>query len=261
MAVTMEDTPDTSRDCAGQGWWLVSVLMHAALLLVLFTGKAPMVHGRAGAQIIEVSLVEGPKGGQPGTFLAEHDRRQPVPPRQMERRKEVKAAKPAPSAVSRETMVRRSERAFLRTVETVAVLSSEVPVGESAGALDDSEASGVVAGAESNGSSPSAGEGAAGQAGTTTGGSVYSQNVDTAQILRKIEATKRYPPAARKIGIEGTPVVRFRLEPSGQIESAEIVESSGSEILDRAALKNIRDAAPLPYVEGWQKVEIVFKLF
>jgi protein TonB len=80
------------------------------------------------------------------------------------------------------------------------------------------------------------------------------------RIIRKIEAAKRYPRAARRMGVEGTAVVRFKLKPQGQVEAVEIAESSGSEILDHASLQTVRDAAPLPYKEGWLKVGIVFKI-
>jgi len=80
-------------------------------------------------------------------------------------------------------------------------------------------------------------------------------------ILRKLEAAKRYPRIARKMGIEGTAVIRFKLRPEGQVEAAEIVDSSGSEILDKASLETVRAAAPFPYKEGWLKVGIVFKIF
>jgi TonB family protein len=79
-------------------------------------------------------------------------------------------------------------------------------------------------------------------------------------IIRKIEAAKRYPKMARKMGIEGTAVVRFKLRPEGQVKAVEIIESSGSQILDKASLETVRDAAPLPCKEGWLKVGIVFKI-
>ncbi len=81
-----------------------------------------------------------------------------------------------------------------------------------------------------------------------------------AQILRRIEAAKRYPKAARKMGIEGKTVIRFKLKPGGQVEAAEILETSGSELLDKASLETVRGAAPLPFKEGWLKVGIVFKI-
>lgn len=80
------------------------------------------------------------------------------------------------------------------------------------------------------------------------------------QIMRRIEAAKRYPRAARRMGIEGKTVVRFKLKPGGQVETVEVSESSGSDILDQASLETVREAAPLPYKEGWLKVGIVFKI-
>jgi len=80
-------------------------------------------------------------------------------------------------------------------------------------------------------------------------------------IIRRIEAAKRYPRMARKMGIEGTAVVRFKLRPEGQVEAVELLASSGSEILDKASLETVRAAAPFPYKEGWLKVGIVFKIF
>ena len=81
-----------------------------------------------------------------------------------------------------------------------------------------------------------------------------------AEIVGKIEAAKRYPRTARRMGIQGTATVRFKLKPNGQLEKIELMESSGSKILDDASLETVREAAPLPYREGWLKVGIVFKI-
>jgi protein TonB len=62
------------------------------------------------------------------------------------------------------------------------------------------------------------------------------------------------------MGIEGTAVVRFKLKPEGGVEAVELVDSSGSAILDKASLETVRAAAPFPYKEGWLKVGIVFKI-
>jgi protein TonB len=104
-----------------------------------------------------------------------------------------------------------------------------------------------------------------GEAGGNLGGNLAGPSPSAgdpvfSQILRRIEEAKRYPRAARRMGIEGTAVVRFKLKPGGQLEAAEIAESSGSDILDEASLKTVREAAPLPYKEGWLKVGIVFKI-
>jgi TonB family protein len=81
-----------------------------------------------------------------------------------------------------------------------------------------------------------------------------------AEIIRRIEKAKRYPRMARKMGVEGQATVRFKLKGNGRIEKAELLETSGSEILDQASLETVQRAGPLPYKEGWLKVVIVFKI-
>jgi TonB family protein len=81
-----------------------------------------------------------------------------------------------------------------------------------------------------------------------------------AEIIRRIEKAKRYPRIARKMGTEGQATVRFRIKTDGKVEGVELLESSGSEILDQASLETVLRAAPLPYKDGWLKVIIVFKI-
>jgi protein TonB len=80
------------------------------------------------------------------------------------------------------------------------------------------------------------------------------------EIMRRIEAAKRYPRMARKMGIEGRAAVRFKLAPNGKVEAAELLETSGSDVLDQASLETVHRAAPLPYKEGWLRVVIVFRI-
>jgi protein TonB len=80
------------------------------------------------------------------------------------------------------------------------------------------------------------------------------------EIMRRIEGAKRYPKAARKMHIEGKATVRFKIKPDGKVDSVEVVESSGSDILDQASLETVQRAVPLPFKEGWLKVGIVFKI-
>jgi TonB family protein len=80
------------------------------------------------------------------------------------------------------------------------------------------------------------------------------------EILSRIEGAKRYPKAARRMHMEGKATVRFKIKADGKVDSVELVESSGSEILDQASLETVRRAVPLPFKEGWLKVGIVFKI-
>ena len=79
-------------------------------------------------------------------------------------------------------------------------------------------------------------------------------------IVSAIERTKSYPRLARERGTEGVVHLRFRLRPEGSIEKIEIIESSGSTILDSASIRAVYLAAPMPYVPGWIEVPIAYVL-
>jgi protein TonB len=70
-------------------------------------------------------------------------------------------------------------------------------------------------------------------------------------IQAALEKAKIYPRVARERGIEGVVLVRFKVLPSGEIETVEIMKSSGSDILDTASVRTMYRAAPMPYVNGW----------
>jgi protein TonB len=67
-----------------------------------------------------------------------------------------------------------------------------------------------------------------------------------AVVRKEIESQKRYPPAAQSSGVEGRARVKVTISKDGKLENAEIIESSGYEILDKAALQSVKDAAPFP---------------
>ncbi|MFH1953163.1 MAG: energy transducer TonB [Pseudomonadota bacterium] len=67
------------------------------------------------------------------------------------------------------------------------------------------------------------------------------------EIVRlKIESLKKYPKAARVMQIEGRVTISFIILPIGKAESIKVVKSSRFEILDKAALKAVKDASPFP---------------
>jgi len=69
-----------------------------------------------------------------------------------------------------------------------------------------------------------------------------------ALILAHLEKYRRYPPTARSRREEGTVYVRFSVDRQGLVSSMSILRSSGSAVLDNAALATIRRAQPLPPV-------------
>jgi periplasmic protein TonB len=70
---------------------------------------------------------------------------------------------------------------------------------------------------------------------------------DYQELLRmRIESRKIYPDAARSRGKQGRVVVRFTIEEDGSIREKSLVRGSGTDSLDRAALRAVSRAAPFP---------------
>ncbi|MGP0630068.1 energy transducer TonB [Nitrospina sp. 32_T5] len=67
-------------------------------------------------------------------------------------------------------------------------------------------------------------------------------------IWGQILQAKYYPKMARIRRLEGQPVVKFTIEKDGSLSHIAINNSSNHEILDSAALKTIRNAAPFPTI-------------
>lgn len=67
-------------------------------------------------------------------------------------------------------------------------------------------------------------------------------------VVRRIERYNRgrYPAELERRGVKGVVTVKFRVDRSGRVVSAEVAKSSGWPVLDEAALANIRRASPLP---------------
>lgn len=104
---------------------------------------------------------------------------------------------------------------------------------------DAAQNAGRTGGSQAEGSGVGAGEGS---------GVGSGKNGDTRlkEIWKKINRAKYYPQMAKKQGIEGTPRVTFFINAGGNVEWANIATSSGDEILDKAAIEAVKNAAPLP---------------
>ncbi|WP_426150810.1 energy transducer TonB family protein [Pseudomonas sp. DC3000-4b1] len=66
------------------------------------------------------------------------------------------------------------------------------------------------------------------------------------EVMGRLGRFKEYPPQARSRGTEGQVVVAFTLDSQGRVLDASVVSSSGSSLLDRAALRAVNRAQPLP---------------
>jgi TonB family protein len=79
-------------------------------------------------------------------------------------------------------------------------------------------------------------------------------------LFEAIEKVKKYPRLARERGMEGVVRIRFKLDPSGGVETIKVVKSSGHEILDSASINAVYRAAPMPYVNGWVDIPMKYVL-
>jgi TonB family protein len=79
-------------------------------------------------------------------------------------------------------------------------------------------------------------------------------------VQAALERAKSYPRIARERGVQGVVRLKFRLRTSGEVESVEVVQSSGHEILDAASVRTVYRAGPLPYIQGWVEVPMSYVL-
>lgn len=75
----------------------------------------------------------------------------------------------------------------------------------------------------------------------------FMSKEDYVQLLKmRVRSRKAYPDRAKKRNIQGLAVIQFKMEKNGQVSAVRVHQSSGSAILDRAALNAVRQAAPFP---------------
>ncbi|MFL6582131.1 MAG: energy transducer TonB, partial [Burkholderiales bacterium] len=65
-------------------------------------------------------------------------------------------------------------------------------------------------------------------------------------ISAQIRKYQDYPPIAKRRHWEGTTVVELRFTAEGKVADVSVIGKSGYEVLDEAAVKMVRSAAPLP---------------
>lgn len=65
-------------------------------------------------------------------------------------------------------------------------------------------------------------------------------------VLAHLSGFRRFPMTAKMRGEEGRVVVSFMIDPRGRVVLASVTEGSGSRVLDRAALDQIKRAEPFP---------------
>lgn len=88
-----------------------------------------------------------------------------------------------------------------------------------------------------------------------------AENQFAQDLKMRIERKKIYPDAARDLGITGHVEIEYELNRSGNLLRAEIVSSSGSKLLDQAALRSVKSISPkrIPDDAWMGKSSMVFR--
>jgi protein TonB len=81
-----------------------------------------------------------------------------------------------------------------------------------------------------------------------------------AQVRGLIESNKSYPFAARRRGMEGEVLLQVKIDENGKLVSLELLSSSGHDLLNRAAEKVVRTAAPFPVPESFWLGDVEFSI-
>ncbi len=243
--------------------WGSSVLLHALILLLLPWLVVISISPQA-QQAVEVELVGLLPGGGGGAPRSQEAPGPPPPhtpvsakasPPSVVPKKIKKEPKPVEIVISPEQQ------------ETVAAVDeteqpttgSETSETTVAAPTEEVKSKGGSAGAGAGGMgtwlSAVPGPGGGVSAGFGRGG------IDWRQLLRqRIERAKRYPALARRLGMEGTVHVEFRIARDGSVEGVKVAKSSGYPVLDEASVQAIKRAVPLPIVPGKIRVPISYLL-
>lgn len=229
--------------------WLASVAiavaLHAALLLGLGLGGSTSVGSGGGVRIALGEAIGAPDGGPVGPEAAALPEVAPAPA--------VPPAEPVPVASPPEPAPR--VEAALPQATPSPPLHEPTPRREAAAPLE-------TRGAPEGPASPSAepvgaavaaagGHGASepGRASAVAAGEKGLDGLDPDYVRRfmaRLERYKHYPRAARVHQLEGTALLWLRVDRGGRVLAYDVEESSGHRLLDRAVLRAIERASPMP---------------
>ncbi|OJF94349.1 cell envelope integrity protein TolA [Pararhizobium antarcticum] len=178
-----------------------------------------------------------PADEMPPVAVAEAEVTATVPPVETVVPEKKPEQKPEPEKVEKRKEIKKPEPKKQKPVKKNA---SRPKAGE-AGAAVASQKKGQVDGAETAKASTSQGKkGAFWQQSGNASVSNYK-----GKVRSKLARAFRYPSKARQ-GVTGVPWVRFTISASGAVRGLTISKSSGSPILDEAALSAVNRAAPFP---------------
>jgi protein TonB len=230
----------------------LSILLHALLVLALggFLSSPNRI-----IQHIEITL--GTTAGAPqsiGKSPAPAPAPTPEPPQPKPVIKTTPTPKPTAKPIKRPTprsaesrpIIKKKVEAEPEITKPVAT-APEIPRTESATHSKITTAEGFN-NTGSNTKSPTAEESASGTGQQTNPSALQAY---LAAIRARIAAAKRYPMMAERRRIQGEVIVSFRISYDGRLLAApKVTGSSGSSLLDGAAMRAVKRAAPFPRFPG-----------
>jgi protein TonB len=241
--------------CSGSA---ASILIHGGLMLLTFLSVAGPRHGRGGGTAGTPEAGSGPQG-----FCAIVQREPTVDAEKTPDARHFLQAEPEPPETP-DAVVPPPQDFIKEQSETGTPVAKVPPVEDltqtrpkrsyeklpPGGGSETADGPPKEGGPQKGDSTVSGAGGDTGGAGDGTVGALYMPSPE-------------YPASARRRNIEGVVLVSVRVHPDGQCDDAHVVEGSGSDLLDDAALSAIRkwryeahaDVKPV-----LRRVRFVFKL-
>jgi periplasmic protein TonB len=233
----------------GTRHWLVAIGvafgLHVVALLTLDLGHSPVVLGTGGGVRIALGDAIGPPAGVPATPTP------PPPPAAQPPPKPVPAPEPPPRPARSPEAVKEPPRSREIPAEPKPAPppSQPTPAAAAANPAERASAAAAPSATESDDRRAALAPGAPGPAPAARASERGLAGLDPAYVRRflaSLERQKQYPRAARTRRMEGTALLWVRLDRDGQVLAYDVEESSGHRVLDRAVLRAIERANPLP---------------
>jgi periplasmic protein TonB len=207
----------------------IAISAAAHLLVVLLVPYRPETPRQTAARVlIPVSLIEAPPAARPSA--APKIERRPAP-----QQSAIESQQPAAQEPPRVEDAPTAEVLPIQDVE-------QQPATEEPGALLLQP---EAASAPIDASAPAAGPTAQPTASTQPNAEIAAYAAILSALRGRIVQEIRYPALARANGWKGTVVVAVRIDAAGVLLQAIIRQSSGYEVLDRAAIALVRKVTPV----------------
>jgi protein TonB len=208
-----------------------AILLHAAVLASFLLQPVKPLPPAPGAAAIMVSLVQAGAVQKQKEAEQEEEKTGPPQPEPLQPEPEPEPVRPEPVPVP--APARPRPAAELIPMKDAPPLPPAAP--SSASSASGARMPGMVA------------DGPAAEGASSAGLGAQTAQADyLAQVQSWLAAHKRYPRAARRMGIEGAVQLRFTVARDGAVLAHRIEKSSGSEILDTEVERMLGRAAPLP---------------